>query len=790
MLGDNFLLNFLLDELKSIPPTTKKNEGRNKLKGLRYIYQNEKRKQNRPTEQNKSLSMYNIRPSIELINPGRNLESDIKHLTWSTDISGIRNKDGCIKSMTAEKISSQLPEFKQYTIKSFIPVIVSPSYQPSTNLLRFIFNLLLSPSSRNEEERKELGNKKILFKDGAFLAQKKFNKTGLANFLKIATTKFFLAPKGFKNIGGNRYAKQATPLIFMYFFTAIVGIRRTYHSIEGSKNFSMGNSYSSLVDPEVAQPPPTSPPILLDKVVGDVVSRRSHGALLKNARGAGDSETNQRQEQKIELFEIAQESNFFSVLDENLYQFLRLTDYITKIFVIWAFHNFVTRPALGKNSLGGSKREISDSNQARIIWPVMSLFELISNRFSFLLFISNYLNKKRMEFLPTNSSPEIETENPKFIQNKRRIFGEQKKQKEVKGLARLQAIQSFEPILEILLLSLKKEEQVRDSKNIFNSPKGYLFVGPPGTGKTLLAQAIAEEAAVPLICLSASEIQKQIEIGTRIGALRLRKLFDQARKLAPCILFLDEIDSIGGARFTALDPQKSFNIVGEGMEHPKFGSDSRAGDAVTSDENTGHWSPRLYHERDCVRLRHQEGVSDVVSESEYYSQKRLYEDQKSPQSPQDGGLFTEFLIQMDSFSIKDRFVVIGTTNNLSSLDSAFIRAGRFDRILGFTYPSKKARIDILKFYSKKFFQTKQGPNINLSSSPDIREPVNKLLTHSVSPNEVSWNYFGKYTNGFSPAHLSRLVNEARLYSISRNKKEKKVSFENLQQGFNRITKPK
>jgi hypothetical protein len=616
-------------------------------------------------------------------------------------------------------------------------------------------------------------------------------------------------------------------------------------------------------------------------------------------------------------------SNFFSVLDENLYQFLRLTDYITKIFVIWAFHNFVTRPALGKNSLGGSKREISDSNQARIIWPVMSFLELISNRFSFLRTVSNYLNKKRFELLPINSSPEVETENPKFIQNKRRIFREQKKQKEIKGLARLQAIQSFEPILEILLLSLKKEERVqqfncynsnrkqsekkemkssappttllkkppttfsyknegalldsgwgspprtplvggpptpggwgallrlgtieglleesiessnskensqtpalyikkgigagdsvsRDSKNIFNSPKGYLFVGPPGTGKTLLAQAIAEEAAVPLICLSASEIQKQIEIGTRIGALRLRKLFDQARKLAPCILFLDEIDSIGGARLTPLAPQESFNIVEEGMEHPKFRSDSRA--AQFLDKNTEHWTPFFFNQAPTTNLLKKNGgalldsrpplrgvrgaggvtsgdkVSDFVSgESEYYSQKRLYEDQKSPQSQQDGGLFTEFLIQMDSFSIKDRFVVIGTTNNLASLDSAFIRAGRFDRILGFTYPSKKARIDILKFYSKKFFQTKQHTNLNLRSPPDIREPVNKLLTHSVPSNEVSWNYFGKYTNGFSPAHLSRLVNEARLYSISRNKKEKKVSFENLQQGFNRIIKPK
>ena len=84
--------------------------------------------------------------------------------------------------------------------------------------------------------------------------------------------------------------------------------------------------------------------------------------------------------------------------------------------------------------------------------------------------------------------------------------------------------------------------------SLWVQPKGYVFVGNPGTGKTLLAQAVAGEAQVNLICLSASEIQKQIDIGTRVGALRIRNLFETAKKNTPCILFLDEIDSIGGSR--------------------------------------------------------------------------------------------------------------------------------------------------------------------------------------------------------------------------------------------------
>jgi hypothetical protein len=188
-------------------------------------------------------------------------------------------------------------------------------------------------------------------------------------------------------------------------------------------------------------------------------------------------------------------------------------------------------------------------------------------------------------------------------------------------------------------------------------PKGYLFIGPPGTGKTLLAQAIAGEAQVNLICLSASEIQKQIDIGTRIGAIRLRNLFEQARKNTPCILFLDEIDAIGRARNESMDLK----------------------------------------------------------------------------------LFTEFLIQMDSFSVKDGFILIGTTNFLSSLDSAFIRSGRFDRIIGLNYPGKQTRIAILKLYTQK------GKNIFDQS--------------------ISWNYFGEKTKGLSAADLAKVVNESSLYLI-------------------------
>ena len=76
-------------------------------------------------------------------------------------------------------------------------------------------------------------------------------------------------------------------------------------------------------------------------------------------------------------------------------------------------------------------------------------------------------------------------------------------------------------------------------------PKGILLYGKPGTGKTLIAKAIAGEADVPFISMSGSEF---IEMFAGLGASRVRKLFDKARKLSPCIVFIDEIDAIGSRR--------------------------------------------------------------------------------------------------------------------------------------------------------------------------------------------------------------------------------------------------
>ncbi len=127
-----------------------------------------------------------------------------------------------------------------------------------------------------------------------------------------------------------------------------------------------------------------------------------------------------------------------------------------------------------------------------------------------------------------------------FGKSKARLYGNEKDKVVFKDIAGTdEAKQDLEEVVEFLKFP-KKFEAVGAK-----IPKGVLLVGPPGTGKTMLARAVAGEAGVPFFSISGSEF---VEMFVGVGASRVRDLFAKAKKNAPCIIFVDEIDAVGRKR--------------------------------------------------------------------------------------------------------------------------------------------------------------------------------------------------------------------------------------------------
>jgi cell division protease FtsH len=131
-----------------------------------------------------------------------------------------------------------------------------------------------------------------------------------------------------------------------------------------------------------------------------------------------------------------------------------------------------------------------------------------------------------------------------FGKSRARLHSAQQKKVTFKDVAGVdEAKEELQEIIEFL-----KEPQ-RFQKLGGRIPKGVLLIGPPGTGKTLLARAIAGEASVPFFSISGSDF---VEMFVGVGASRVRDLFEQGKKNAPCIIFIDEIDAVGRHRGAGL----------------------------------------------------------------------------------------------------------------------------------------------------------------------------------------------------------------------------------------------
>jgi len=198
-------------------------------------------------------------------------------------------------------------------------------------------------------------------------------------------------------------------------------------------------------------------------------------------------------------------------------------------------------------------------------------------------------------------------------------------------------------------------------------PRGVLLVGPPGVGKTMIAKAVANEANVPFFYQSGASF---VQIYVGMGAKRVHDLFVAAKKNAPSIIFIDEIDAVGKKR----DGQRN-------------------------------------DEREAT--------------------------------------LNQLLTEMDGFENSSGVIVVAATNKIDVLDSALLRAGRFDRRIFVELPTKIERASILQKYIDKI------------------------------PHNLDVNIVANMTVGFNGAALAALVNEAALLSLRQN--DLKVTIDHFHQ---------
>nr|YP_009367604.1 cell division protein [Pseudocharacium americanum]YP_009367693.1 cell division protein [Ignatius tetrasporus]ARK14563.1 cell division protein [Pseudocharacium americanum]ARK14652.1 cell division protein [Ignatius tetrasporus] len=320
--------------------------------------------------------------------------------------------------------------------------------------------------------------------------------------------------------------------------------------------------------------------------------------------------------------------------------------------------------------------------------------------------------------------------------------------------------------------SIYLNQESNKTRSYWNNRRGILLVGPPGTGKTLLVQAIAGEAGVPVLVQSASLLISQQNQTQETGDFRLKRLFDAARDQAPCIIFIDEIDSIGLKRENIMQHSSGNDNLIESIYTRKSSSNNRnlkqkrTSSAFNNDFDNFLPTPIIDTSQnnsnktssDREELFKQSASIHSVDEASSSLENQIAQNQitTSEYRQQQLTILTQFLVEMDGLKSLKGVVVVGATNRPETLDNALIRPGRLDRVLNIKLPGKTKRIDILKLYS-------QNLGVELS---------------------ISWDYLASRTVGLSAAHLSAIMNRSAIQAILENTKH---STETIEYGIDAVS---
>lgn len=301
-------------------------------------------------------------------------------------------------------------------------------------------------------------------------------------------------------------------------------------------------------------------------------------------------------------------------------------------------------------------------------------------------------------------------------------------------------------------------------------PKGILLVGSPGTGKTLLVQAIAGEAEVPVLIQSGSSL-KDLEKEGR-GLQTLFDLFQEARQLAPCIVFIDEIDTLGEKRESIMQNPMGADEVIESIQQDRYVPNLNNDEFIPTPKINLNKNSSDLSERDLMNLSLQERPDGEPVNFGEISPAQIVQESLDKQNSQQYqlSLLMQLLIEMDGLQGRKGVIVIGATNRPNAIDLALTRPGRFDQILHIELPEKQKRIDILKFYSK-----------NLGTENQILKSPKEIKFGFTNQ---TWEYLANRTIGFSAADLAAVMNESSMKAILN---ETVHTIETIEHGIEKLT---
>ena len=253
--------------------------------------------------------------------------------------------------------------------------------------------------------------------------------------------------------------------------------------------------------------------MIISAISGNMYKKMTYSELLKNIK-----------EEKVETIQIEEDNKTASVKIKD--------DDIEKTVTIPSLDTFIDKIS---DQLADGKIELSQVEESKFL-NILEAFGPTILLMVFIFFIW-------VMFMNPNSQGGNKTMS--FGKSKARMMTPADKNKIT--FADVAGIEEEKQELEEIVEFLKNPKKFTDMGA--RIPKGVLLVGHPGTGKTLLAKAVAGEAGVPFFIISGSDF---VEMFVGVGASRVRDLFEQAKKNAPCIIFIDEIDAVGRQRGAGL----------------------------------------------------------------------------------------------------------------------------------------------------------------------------------------------------------------------------------------------